>query len=197
MIAMLTGRIDQTSAEGLVLDVNGVGYLVFCSNRTLARLPARGTVLRLLVETQVREDHIHLFGFTEEAERAWFRLLMTVQGVGARIALAVLSVLPPEALAAAILAQDKAAVARADGVGPKLAQRIVNELKDKVGGLTLGPAAAPTEEGAATADAISALVNLGYQRSDAYGAVTMAARRLGPAARIDLLIKAGLQELAR
>ena len=197
MIAMLTGRIDQTSAEGLVLDVNGVGYLVFCSNRTMARLPARGTVLRLLVETQVREDHIHLFGFTEEAERAWFRLLMTVQGVGARIGLAVLGVLPPEALAAAILAQDKAAVARADGVGPKLAQRIVNELKDKVGGLTLGPAAAPTEEGAATADAISALVNLGYQRSDAYGAVTVAARRLGPAARIDLLIKAGLQELAR
>lgn len=199
MIAMLTGRIDQTSAEGLVLDVNGVGYLVFCSNRTLARLPARGTVLRLLVETQVREDHIHLFGFTEEAERAWFRLLLTVQGVGARIALAVLSVLAPEALAAAILAQDKAAVARADGVGPKLAQRIVNELKDKVGGLTLGPAAgtAAAEEGAATADAISALVNLGYQRSDAYGAVTVAARRLGPAARIDLLIKAGLQELAR
>ena len=197
MIAMLTGRVDQTSAEGLVLDVNGVGYLVFCSNRTMARLPARGTVLRLLVETQVREDHIHLFGFTEEAERAWFRLLMTVQGVGARIGLAVLGVLPPEALAAAILAQDKAAVARADGVGPKLAQRIVNELKDKVGGLTLGPAAAPTEEGAATADAISALVNLGYQRSDAYGAVTVAARRLGPAARIDLLIKAGLQELAR
>lgn len=197
MIAMLTGRVDQTSAEGLVLDVNGVGYLVFCSNRTLARLPARGTVLRLLVETQVREDHIHLFGFTEEAERGWFRLLMTVQGVGARIALAILSVLAPEALAAAILAQDKAAVARADGVGPKLAQRVVNELKDKVGGLTLGPAATPTEEGATTADAISALVNLGYQRSDAYGAVTVAARRLGPAARIDVLIKAGLQELAR
>ncbi len=195
MIAMLAGVVDQASADGIVLDVNGVGYLVFASSRTLAKLPGRGEPMRLLIETHMREDHIHLYGFGDEAERAWFRLLMTVQGVGAKIALALLSALSPENLALAIGAQDRAALTQAEGVGPKLAQRILNELKDKVGGLSLGPAAAPVA-GAAT-EAVSALVNLGYPRSDAYGAVAAAARRLGAAASLDALIRSGLKELAR
>ena len=200
MIAMLSGTVDQVAGDSAVLDVNGVGYLVFCSSRTLQRIGGRGERVRLLVETHVREDHIHLYGFAEEAERNWFRLLTTVQGVGARIALAVLSVLAPDALTTAILAQDKAALARAEGVGQKLAQRIAIELKDKVGDIALGAAAlaAPASpDGVAAADAVSALVNLGYQRSDAYGAVATAARRLGPAAAIDALIRAGLKELGR
>jgi Holliday junction DNA helicase RuvA len=200
MIAMLAGIVDQTGGDGLVLDVNGVGYLVFASSRTLARAPVRGEPLRLLIETHVREDHIHLYGFADEAERGWFRLLTTVQGVGAKLALAILSVLAPEGLVTAIMAQDKAALARADGVGPKLAQRIVNELKDKVGGVALAPAAASAPVAAApggAADAVSALVNLGYSRSDAFGAVTQAAKRLGAEAKIDALIRAGLQELGR
>ena len=202
MIAMLDGIVDQLGADGLVLDVNGVGYLVFASSRTLSRAPARGEALRLLIETHVREDHIHLYGFADEAERSWFRLLTTVQGVGARLALSILSVTAPDALTTAIMAQDKTALTRADGVGPKLAARIVNELKDKVGGIALGPAAAVESAGAAPAvgaagDAVSALVNLGYSRSDAFGAVTQAAKRLGTEAKIDALIRAGLQELGR
>jgi Holliday junction DNA helicase RuvA len=198
MIAMLAGIVEQRGSDSLVLDVNGVGYLVFASARTLGRVPARGEPLRLLIETHVREDHIHLYGFADEAERSWFRLLTTVQGVGARLGLAILSVLAPDALATAILAQDKAALARADGVGPKLATRIASELKDKVGGIALGPATAiSVGEGAAAADAVSALVNLGYSRSDAFGAVAEAAKRLGEAAKIDALIRAGLQELSR
>src|SRR5260221_5473343 len=157
MIAMLAGIVEQRGTDSLVLDVNGVGYLVFASARTLGRVPARGEPLRLLVETHVREDHIHLYGFADEAERSWFRLLTTVQGVGARLGLAILSVLAPDALATAILAQDKAALARADGVGPKLATRIASELKDKVGGIALGPAASVgAPAGAAPAAAGSA-----------------------------------------
>jgi Holliday junction DNA helicase RuvA len=193
MIAMLAGRVDHTDDASLVLDVNGVGYLVFASSRTLAKAPSRGEPLRLFIETHVREDHIHLYGFADEAERAWFRLLTTVQGVGARIALAILSVLAPDALATAIAAQDKAAVTRADGVGPKLAQRIVTELKDKVGGISLGEAAsAPL---AAAGEAVSALVNLGYPRSDAHAVIAAAVRRLGDGASLDVLIRAGLKDL--
>jgi holliday junction DNA helicase RuvA len=197
MIAMLAGVVDQRSADSLVLDVNGVGYLVYASARTLSRVPARGEPLKLLIETHVREDHIHLYGFADEAERGWFRLLTTVQGVGARLGLALLSVLAPDALAAAIMAQDKAALTRADGVGPKLATRIANELRDKVGGIALAPAAAAPTAPAAATDAVSALVNLGYARSDAFAAVAQATKRLGAEARIDALIRAGLQELAR
>ena len=195
MIAMLAGVVDQTTAESVVLDVNGVGYLVFASSRTLAKMPARGEPLRLLIETHVREDHIHLYGFADEAEREWFRLLMTVQGVGARIALALLGSLSPAALAAAIAAQDKASLVQAEGVGPKLAQRLLNELKDKVGGLG-AEAAAPAPVGAAT-EAVSALVNLGYPRSDAYGAVAAAARQLGAGASLEALVRSGLKELTR
>jgi holliday junction DNA helicase RuvA len=200
MIAMLSGIVEQRGTESLVLEVNGVGYLVFASARTLGRVPARGEPMRLLIETHVREDHIHLYGFADEAERSWFRLLTTVQGVGARLGLAILSVLAPDALATAILAQDKAALSRADGVGQKLATRIASELKDKVGGIALGPAVAASAgvpNGAAAADAVSALVNLGYSRSDAFGAVAQAAKRLGDAAKIDALIRIGLQELSR
>jgi holliday junction DNA helicase RuvA len=199
MIAMLSGIVDQMTADGVVLDVNGVGYLVFASARTLARVPGRGEPMRLLIETHVREDHIHLYGFADEAERGWFRLLTTVQGVGAKLALAILSVLAPDALTTAVMAQDKAALTRADGVGPKLAQRIANELKDKVGGIALGPAAQIAVEvpAGAAADAVSALVNLGYSRSDAFTAVNHATKRLGAAARIDAIIRAGLQELGR
>ncbi len=199
MIAMLAGLVEAAATDGVVLDVNGVGYLVFASARTLGHVPPRGQALKLLIETHVREDHIHLYGFADEAERGWFRLLTTVQGVGARLALAILSVLAPEELTTAILAQDKAALARAEGVGPKLAARVVNELKDKVGGIALGPAAqsAPAAAAGASADAVSALVNLGYTRSDAFGAVAQAAKRLGAEAKLDALIKAGLQELGR
>ena len=201
MIAMLTGIVDRQGPEDIVLDVNGVGYLVFASARTMGQVPPRGEPLRLLIETHVREDHIHLYGFADEAERGWFRLLTTVQGVGARLALAILSVLAPDALATAIMAQDKAALARADGVGPKLAARIANELKDKVGAIALGRTATEARTAGpvtgATGDAVSALVNLGYSRSDAFGAVAQAAKRLGAEAKIDALIRAGLQELGR
>ena len=182
-----------------MIDVGGVGYLVFCSARTLSRLPAIGEAARLEVETHVREDHIHLYGFLDADERAWFRLLTTVQGVGARVALAILSIHSPDELVQAVAAQDKAAVSRANGVGPKLAGRIVAELRDKVGGLTLGPAAAgATAQGDAVAgeEAVSALVNLGYSRGDAFGAVARAGRQLGADAALDTLIRQGLKELA-
>ena len=200
MIASLSGIVEQATAESVVVDVGGVGYLVFAASRTLARLPARGEPVRLLIETHVREDHIHLYGFADEAERGWFRLLTTVQGVGAKTALAVLSALTPDALAAAVMAQDKAALTQAGGVGRKLAQRIVMELREKIGAVAFGPAAPPedgsAETGAVTGDAVSALVNLGYPRTDAFAAVSTAARALGGEARLDALVKASLKELA-
>ena len=200
MIAKLTGHLDSIGEDWAIVDVGGVGYLVFCSARTLAHLPGRGEAVSLTVETHVREDHIHLYGFADVAERDWFRLLTTVQGVGARVGLAILSVLGPRELADAILGQDKTMVTRAQGVGPKLAARIVIELKDKVGGLEAyapaAAAAAATGPGrAALDDAVSALVNLGYRRGDAFGAVTGAQRSLGDAAPVEALIRAGLKEL--
>jgi Holliday junction DNA helicase RuvA len=203
MIARLTGLVERSGADGsVVIDVGGVGYLVFCSARTLRLMPAAGETAKLFIDTHVREDHIHLYGFIDEAERNAYRLLTTVQGVGAKLALAICAVLPPDALATAILQQDKAALAQADGVGPKLAARIVNELRDKVGGLSgdimpapaVSVAASGGEPGAAS-DAISALVNLGYRRADASGAVSRAARKLGTDAGIDALIRGGLKEL--
>ena len=200
MIASLAGIVELVGAESVVVDVGGVGYLVFAASRTLARLPARGEPVRLLIETHVREDHIHLYGFADDAERDWFRLLTTVQGVGAKTALALLSALAPGALTAAVLAQDKAALTQAAGVGRKLAQRIVIELREKVGSVALGPAAAADAAAApgnaVAGDAVSALVNLGYPRTDAFAAVSAAARALGSAARLDALLKASLKELA-
>ena len=202
MIAKLAGIVDHVGPDGAIIDVGGVGYLAFCSTRTLGQLPSVGSPARLMIETHVREDHIHLYGFIDTAERDWFRLLTTVQGVGAKLALAILSVVPPDSLNVAIFAQDKATLARADGVGAKLAARIVNELRDKVGALSPALAPAGAAEAAAVSgagpasDAVSALVNLGYRRVEAFGAVASATRRLGNGAGVDALIRAGLQELA-
>jgi len=205
MIGKLTGLVDSSGEDWVIVDVSGVGYLVHSSNRTLANLPGAGESVSLLIETHVREDHIHLYGFLQAAERDWFGLLSTVQGVGVKVALAILSVLPPSELIQAIAAQDKRAVTRANGVGPKLAGRIVAELKDQAGKLALGPAAAPVGGPAAAArggapvlseDAISVLVNLGYQRGEAFGAVAQATRELGADAPLEAVIKAGLKELS-
>jgi Holliday junction DNA helicase RuvA len=204
MIAKLAGAVDSIGPDGAVIDVGGVGYLAFCSTRTISRLPPIGAAARLLIETHVREDHIHLYGFIDAAERDWFRLLTTVQGVGARLALAILSAVTPEALLLAIVAQDKAVLARADGVGPRLAARITNELRDKVSGLgealsvAHGAPAPPVgANGGRIADAVSALENLKIGRAEAYGAITAAARRLGDDAAVETLITAGLQELGK
>ncbi len=205
MIAKLTGLLDTVGEDRAIVDVSGVGYLVFCSARTLANLPGAGDPVVLLIETHVREDHIHLYGFADSAERDWFRLLSTVQGVGARMALAILSALPPAELVRAIAAQDKATLTRPSGVGPKLAARIVAELKDKAGQIFLGPVVALPGGRAADAeaqipipydDAISALVNLGYQRAEVFGAVAGVTRELGADAPLEDVIKAGLRELA-
>jgi Holliday junction DNA helicase RuvA len=208
MIAKLTGIVDSTGTDWVVLDVNGVGYLLSCSNRTLSRM-AVGERASLVVETFIREERIVLHGFGDQAEREWFKLLTTIQGVGARLALSILGVLDPDQLTRAIASQDKTALVRADGVGPKVAARILNELKDKVGNLALGPAAtagAPAGKGApaavpgaspALADAVSALVNLGYGRSEAVGAVVAAGRTLGDDAGVSDLIRQGLKELSQ
>ncbi len=198
MFAKLTGRVDSVADDSAVLDVNGVGYLVHCSARTLARLPHLGEDAMVYIETHVREDHINLYGFIDEGEREWFRLLITVQGVGARHAMAILGVLGPDEVARAIAAQDKATISRANGVGPKLAQRIASELKDKIGDLALGPAAelaSTAVENPAVSDAVSVLVNLGYRRLEAHGAVAHACCDLGSNARAEDLVKAGLREL--
>ena len=202
MIAKLTGTLD-TSGEGwAVIDVNGVGYLIFCSNRTLGVLAGVTGAVSVFVETHVREDHIHLYGFADEGEREGFKLLTTVQGVGAKVALGILSALTVDALAQAVAAGDKAAISQAQGVGPKLATRIVTELKDKVGGIALGTAALQADAAAAddggvkaAADAVSALVNLGYGRTEAFGAVARSVQRLGSDAALDSLIRDGLGEL--
>lgn len=204
MIAKLKGIVDSIGEDSVILDVNGVGYLVFCSGRTLSRLPEVGEQAVLIINTHVREDHIHLYGFLSSSERDWFNLLQTVQGIGARVALGILSVLAPDELAQAIAAQDKTAVGRAHGVGKKLAERVVNELKDKVGTLAASmgePAPAQARVGAAAApslaaDAVSALTNLGYRPGDAFAAVSKAAKTLGEGADLSALIKAGLKELA-
>ena len=199
MIARLTGRIGPMEADRVIIDVGGVGYLVFCSSRTLTQLPADGEAT-LHIETHVREDHIHLYGFLETAEREWFTLLQSVQGVGARLALAILSTLPPGELGQAIAQEEKAMLNRAPGVGRRLAQRLVTELKDKVAGLALGPAVMVHEGGAAPAsvesDAVSALINLGYRPADAAGAVRRASVGLGDAAQLESLIREGLKELS-
>ncbi|MBE9557221.1 MAG: Holliday junction branch migration protein RuvA [Proteobacteria bacterium] len=203
MIARLTGILEPLGEDRAIVDVGGVGYMVFCSGRTLGQLPADGSTVQLHIETHVREDHIHLYGFAELGELEWFRLLTTVQGVGAKVALAILTVLGPDDLLQAVAAADKVAVSRANGVGPKLAARIVSELKDKVGGIALGAAAAirvagtPAAAGGVDVDAVSALVNLGYGRSEAFGAVARASGRLGEEAPLGDLIRAGLEELSQ
>ena len=200
MIGKLSGLVDTVGDDWLIVDVGGVGYLVYASARTLGSLAGPGAPVSLLIETHVREDQIRLFGFADKAEQDWFRLLLTVQGVGTRHALAILTVLAPHDLAQAIAAQDKAAISRANGVGPKLAGRVATELKDKVGDILLGPVLVSdnggAEIGGEAEDAVSALINLGYRRNDALGVVTEASRRLGPRARVETLIREGLKELA-
>lgn len=203
MIAKLRGIVDSSGEDWVVIDVGGVGYLVSCSTRTLGRL-ASGEPATLMIDTHVREDAIQLFGFLEAGEREWFRLLLTVQGVGSRVALAILSVLSPDQLSRTIAAQDKAGLTRANGVGPKLAARILAELKDKAAfvattanGPAAAAAAAPISQpaGGPMEDAISALVNLGYKRLEAHGAVAQAMQALGDGASVPALIRAGLKEL--
>ena len=205
MIGKLKGLIDSYGEDFVILDVNGVGYVVQCSSRTLQKLPKAGEAAALSIETQVREDAIRLFGFTSDSERDWFRLLQSVQGVGAKVALAILGVLGPGELAGAIGVQDKAAVSRAPGVGPKLAARIVAELKDKAPAFSaVDPMVARLagEDDAKTApkpvlDAISALVNLGYGRPQAAAAVAASLKALGESAETGALIRRGLKELAQ
>lgn len=203
MIARLKGVVESIDGDSAVIDVNGVGYLVAASARTLRDLVVGGPAT-LLVETIVREDAIALYGFLAASERDWFRILTTVQGVGARVALSILSTLAPEEIARAIAAQDRATLSRPAGVGPKLAARLATELKDKAAAFGIAPAAKGKEPGAAAApsgsvneDAVSALVNLGYRRVEAFGAVARATQRLGADAKIDAVIRAGLQELSR
>ncbi|GGB28851.1 Holliday junction ATP-dependent DNA helicase RuvA [Tistrella bauzanensis] len=217
MFARLKGIVDEIGADHAVIDVHGVGYLVQASRRTLGALGGTGAEAVLHIETHVREDHIHLYGFVDRSERDWFRLLVTVQGVGAKVALAVLSVLEPGALAAAIAAQDARPPARATGVGPKLAKRIVMELKDKAALVGIGAAdvavlarsmrtpeaaaaaaAAKSPDIAAFDDALSALVNLGYRESEAEPALRRVAEAAGEtAADVQMLLRGALKDLAR
>jgi holliday junction DNA helicase RuvA len=205
MIGKLKGVIDSYGEDFVILDVHGVGYVVQCSSRTLQKLPRPGEAAVLAIETQVREDSIKLFGFESETGRDWFRLLLTVQGVGSKVALGILSILSPGELASAIATQDKSMVARASGVGPKLAARIVAELKDKApafGAVDPVVARLAGEEADANApsavrDAISALVNLGYGRPQAAAAVAASVKALGEGADAGALIRRGLKELAQ
>ena len=204
MIAKLKGVVDTVDADSAIVDVGGVGYLVSASARTLRELAAGDRVM-VLVETIVREDAIALYGFLETAERDWFRILTTVQGVGARVALSILSTLSPDEIARAIAAQDRAMLSRPAGVGPKLAARLATELKDKAAAFGVAPAAAGATAGVKAAaaagsineDAVSALVNLGFKRVEAFGAVARVTQRLGDGATFDAVVRAGLQELAR
>jgi Holliday junction DNA helicase RuvA len=199
MIARLKGLLDSTAADACVVDVNGVGYLVSASSKTLGALGGNGSAVVLHIETQVREDAIQLFGFLGEAERDSFRLLTTVQGVGGRVALAILSVLGPDELAHAIAAADTASIARATGVGPKLAARIANELKGKFGAVALG-SAAPLPVGSTggdIADALTALAGLGFKPMEASRAVGEARAELGDGAGVSDLIRVALRRSAR
>ncbi len=205
MIGKLKGTIDSYGEDYVILDVHGVGYEVHCSSRTLQALPMAGEAATLSIETLVREDMIRLYGFRSDVEREWFRLLQTVQGVGAKVALAVLGTLPPSDLANAIALRDKAQVARTPGVGPKVAERIVTELKDKAPLLAdVDPMAArlsgeieSRRASGPVADAVSALVNLGYAQPQAASAVASAMREAGEGATTQALIKLGLKELAK
>ena len=204
MIGKLKGFVDSIEEEALILDVNGVGYLVSASARTLRAIPALGQPTELLIETYVREDAIKLFGFLTAGERDWFRLLQSVQGVGAKVALGILGALSAEALSTAVARQDKAMMARAPGVGPKLAARLVLELKDKAPAMSVADfvhAEASLERAPklakAAEDAVLALVGLGYAQAQAAAAVARISAQLGPEAETAALIRAGLKELAQ
>lgn len=202
MIARLRGLLDGFGADFAVIDVNGVGYLVSASARTLSALGAIGSEVVVHTEMQVSDDAIRLIGFAAAEERDWFRLLTSVQGVGGRVALAILSALSGDELHRAIASGDHRMIARAQGVGPKLAQRIAHELKDKAGGIVLGPGAAPgaaaaRRPGSLAADAVSALANLGFRPAEAAAAVASAEAELGPEATLDALVRTALKKAAR
>jgi holliday junction DNA helicase RuvA len=205
LIGKLKGKIDSLDDDSLIIDVNGVGYVVFCSNKTLSNIGNIGEAVELIIETHVREDHIHLFGFVNIDERNWFRLLTTVQGVGVKMALAILGVFAIAELMNIIAAKDNKSLTRVSGVGPKLAERIITELKNKIGKISSATAdfsvnnnvksslpASTTNE-----DAISALSHLGFTRIDAYNAVIKASYELGTEAKLDDVIKKSLSELGR
>ena len=204
MIAMLKGLIDDTGQGWAVIDVGGVGYMVFCSSRTLNRF-VKGKMVQVLIETHVREDHIHLYGFYDVLERDWFKLLTTVQGVGAKVALGMLGVLSPEQLLSAVVTQDKALITQTPGVGSKIASRILSELKDKVGSIVMDSNLDAikqneifTDEASkgVLTDAVSALVNLGYQPSQALTVISRAASKFDGDATVEDLIRGGLNELS-
>ncbi|MAC11583.1 Holliday junction branch migration protein RuvA [Novosphingopyxis sp. YJ-S2-01] len=198
MIAKLSGRIDAAGADHLVIDVGGVGYLVHASARTITAIGAVGEAASVHTEMQVSENDMRLIGFTSAAERDWFRLLVGVQGVGSKVALAILSALELDELKRAIGSDDAAMVARANGVGPKLAKRIVNELRDKAGAIPGGPAgSAPIPAGSHSADAVSALQNLGFKPAEASRAVAAAADDLGDDASLDALVRLALKKAAK
>lgn len=200
MIAKLTGRLDETGADWAVIDVRGVGYLVHCSSKTLTAMGLRGDACTVFTDLQVSENDMRLLGFADAGERDWFRLLTTVQGVGSKVALAILSALSTEELQRACAAGDAAQVARAQGVGPKLAARIVNELKDKAGALPGAPAgvtlASVSQPGSASADAVSALQNLGFKPTVAANAVAHAQAELGEEAGLNDLVRVALKRAA-
>lgn len=205
MIALLKGLIESTDTNSVLLDVNGVGYEVFASGRTLSKIGGVGEAAKLYIHTHVREDHIHLFGFADLVEKEWFNILTTVQGVGAKMGLSILSTIPAEQLATTIAAQDKAAITQVSGVGPKLGQRILTELKDKAGKMALNPVnlspanassatpTAPVVDNNITHDAVSALVNLGYGQSEAFTAIAKIANQSD---NVQTLITLGLKELS-
>lgn len=204
MIAKLSGTLDSTGPDWLIIDVGGVGYQVFASARTLSQLPHMGESFSLMIETLVRNEQTQLFGFSQEIERTWFRLLLGIQGVGAKVGLAILSALTCDEIHQAILTQDQALITRADGVGPKLAGRIVAELKSKVGGFALGLTSTHPEVSAGISsisggmsEAISALTNLGYRRSEAVEAVAKSSQTLGPGVSTEALIRQGLNILSQ
>lgn len=198
MIAHLRGSLAASGADHAVIDVNGVGYLVGASAKTLDKLGAVGEQVTIHTEMLVSEDSIRLMGFATADERDWFKLLTSVQGVGAKVALAILSILAPAELRTAVARADAATIARANGVGPKLAQRIVNELKDKAGGLALGgTGATAAPSGGAAADAVSAMLNLGFKPGEASAAVNAASDELGPAATLDALVRLALRKAAK
>ena len=197
MIARLSGILAETSADTAIVDVGGVGYLVHTSARTLDALGPIGGQVLILTELQVREDAWTLFGFGSTAERDAFRALTSIQGVGGRLALAILSVLSPDELGRAVAQDDKAMIGRANGVGPKLAARIANELQGKLGVSGLGASLAPAPRGGAASDALSALANLGFKPADASAAVNAAQDELGPDAGLDALVRLALRKAAK
>jgi Holliday junction DNA helicase RuvA len=202
MIGKLKGIIDSVESDHAILDVGGVGYIVFCSSRTLSAVGGQGEAAALYIETHVREDHIHLYGFATESEKKWFELLTTVQGVGAKVGLAILSALSPDEIQTAIAAQDKTLITRANGVGPKLAERIVTELKTKIGTIASAPIKISSKSGGTTNkavsstrdDAISALTNLGIARIDAFVAVNKVAN---DDKKLEQIITEALKEVGR